>query len=449
MNRFLLILFIIASSWVGFPSEENDPRRDPAVIAIEKVIPSVVNIATETIVYTRHPLEDLIREFYDPFYRRRTTNTLYSLGSGVIIDEDGYIITNEHVVRSASRISVKLQDGREYDCDRIVGSSRSDIALLKIRANPGEKFPAAKFAKDGDLLLGETVLALGNPFGLGGSVTRGILSSKNRRPPRENEPLDVADWLQTDAAINPGNSGGPLINLKGEVIGINVAVYREGQGIGFAIPVKLVSEAISEIFIPENLKSLWFGAKIKNGANPMTVQSIEPLSPADKAGLKVGDVILGINGRFGVSYIALINELTEKGENQPCELIVKRDDSKKMIKIQLTPEKSFFNENLIRNRIGILVEEINDEVASNMGLPIHHGLLIKGVDKDSPADKAGLVKGLIINEIDGSPVVNILKTARLIHEKKKGEPVNLKVIAQRRRGYLLEVRTFDVELKVN
>ena len=449
MNFILLILTFVITAPNVLVGEENDPRRDPAVIAVEKVIPSVVNIATETIVYTRHPLEDLIREFYDPFYRKRTTNTLYSLGSGVIIDEDGYIVTNEHVVRSASRISVKLHDGREYECDRIVGSSKSDIALLKIRSNPGEKFPAAKFAKDGDLLLGETVLALGNPFGLGGSVTRGILSSKNRRPPRENEPLDVADWLQTDAAINPGNSGGPLINLKGEVIGINVAVYREGQGIGFAIPVKLVSEAISEIFIPENLKSLWFGAKIKNGAGPLTVQSVEPLSPADKAGIKVGDVILGINGKFGVSYIALINELTEKGEKTPCELIIKRDDSKKTIKIQLTPEKSFFNEELIRKRLGILVEEINEETAINLGMPILNGLLIKSVDENSPADKAGLVKGLIINELDGLPADSILRTARLIHTKKIGEPIKMKVIAQRRRGYLMEVRTFEVELKIN
>src|SRR4029434_6740283 len=124
----------------------------------------------------------------------------------------------------------------------------SDVALLKIRSRDNEKFTAVRFAADDDLLLGETVLALGNPYGLGGSVSRGILSSKSRRPPLENEPLEVEDWLQTDAAINPGNGGGPLVNLRGELIGVNVAVYREGQGIGFAIPVRRVSAALGEMY---------------------------------------------------------------------------------------------------------------------------------------------------------------------------------------------------------
>src|SRR4029078_5369257 len=176
---------------------------------------------------------------------------------------DGYVLTNLHVVRRATRTQVKLWDGREYEADRIVATENSDVALLKLRCKPDEKFKAVSFAADDDLLLGETVLALGNPFGLGGSVSRGILSSKNRRTSAsQEEQLDVQDWLQTDASINPGNSGGPLINLKAEVIGINVAVYQKGQGIGFAIPVKLVSEALSQIFTPEHIRELWFGARL-------------------------------------------------------------------------------------------------------------------------------------------------------------------------------------------
>lgn len=428
-------------------AQESDVRRDAAVVAVEKVMPSVVNIATETVVYSRHPLEDLIREFYDPFYRRRTPNMLYSLGSGVIIDEDGYLITNEHVVRSATRIAVKLYDGREYECDRVVGSSRSDVALLKIRCKPGEKFVAAKFAADEDLLLGETVLALGNPFGLGGSVTKGILSSKNRRPPRENEPLDVADWLQTDAAINPGNSGGPLINLKGEVIGINVAVYREGQGIGFAIPIRLVSEALSETFTPENLKSLWFGAKIKAGAGLKEVLSVEDSSPAQKAGLMKGDIIISVNGKPVNSYIGMIKEIAlSNEENPPAQLIVKRGGFKKAISVKLISEKSFFNEKLIEEKLGVIVEELTDETAAQLGLGAQSGLIIRGVDKNSPAEKAGLVRGLIIRSVDDQPATDILQVARLVYYKKRGEPVVLKVIAHRRQGYLVEMRTFEVEL---
>ncbi len=240
---------------------EPDARRDATVEAVEQVMPSVVNIATETIVEYNDPFEQMLREFWGPYYRRRQPNTQYSLGSGVIIDEDGYVLTNLHVVRRASKVWVKLADGREFEAEpTIVVNLRIDVAVLKLKTKEGERFKAVKFAKDDDLLLGETVLALGNPFGLGGSVSRGILSSKNRRPAIEGEPLDVADWLQTDAAINPGSSGGPLINLKGELIGLNVAIYREGHGIGFAVPIKQVTEALSEIFAPEETKTMWFGA---------------------------------------------------------------------------------------------------------------------------------------------------------------------------------------------
>src|SRR5205085_4987775 len=176
----------------------------------------------------------------------------------------------------ANRTQVKLWDGREYDATPMVATPFSDVALLKIQAKPGEKFKAVKFAADDDLLLGETVLALGNPFGLGGTVTKGILSSKSRRPPTGNEPLNIQDWLQTDEAINPGNSGGPLINLRGDLIGLSVAVYREGQGISFAIPARRVSAALAEMYSPETLHSLWFGARVRPGVFPLTIASVQP-----------------------------------------------------------------------------------------------------------------------------------------------------------------------------
>src|SRR2546421_1709057 len=271
---------------------EADVRRDATVEAIERVMPSVVNIQTIEIVDYTDPFSRMFREFWDPYYRRRRADARYSLGSGVIIDEEGYVLTNLHVVRRASTVWVKLADGREFEARPIVGNTRKDVALLKLVTKGNEKFKAVKFAKDDDLLLGETVLALGNPFGLGGSVSRGILSSKNRRPPLETEPMDVADWLQTDAAINPGSSGGPLIDLRGELVGLNVAIYREGHGIGFALPVKRISAALAEIYSPEILESLWFGARVRPGPAPLQVLSVEEQSPAGKAGLQAGDEIL-------------------------------------------------------------------------------------------------------------------------------------------------------------
>src|SRR6476660_7406985 len=197
MNRILLGLLAFSLPALA---AEPDIRRDATVAAVERVMPCVVNIATATVVEYQDFYQSLFHEFFGGNAGPRRQQAEYSIGSGVIIDEDGYVLTNLHVVRRATRIQVKLWDGREYEADRIVATENSDVALLKIRCKPGEKFKAVNFAADDDLLLGETVLALGNPFGLGGSVTKGILSSKSRRPATENEPLDVMDWLQTDAA---------------------------------------------------------------------------------------------------------------------------------------------------------------------------------------------------------------------------------------------------------
>jgi S1-C subfamily serine protease len=210
---------------------ETDIRRDATVVAVEKVMPSVVNIATETIIHVRDPYEEFFRQFWDPYHRRQPSNSQYSLGSGVVIDEEGYLLTNDHVVRRADKIAVKFCTGTNlYSATVVASDPKSDVALLKLNARPGEKFRAIQLAHEDDLLLGETVLALGNPFGLGGSVSRGILSSKSRIVPKEGEPLDIPNWLQTDAPINLGNSGGPLVNLRGELIGINVAVLNEVEG---------------------------------------------------------------------------------------------------------------------------------------------------------------------------------------------------------------------------
>src|SRR5260370_22745267 len=194
-------------------------------------MPSVVNIATETIVEYEDFYQRIFREFFGRGNIAPQRQRKLSVGSGVIIDEDGYVLTNLHVVRRANRTQVKLWDGREYDAIPIVATEHSDVALLKIRCKPGEKFKAVKFGLADDLLLGETVLALGNPFGLGGSVAKGILSSKSRRPASDELPLDVQDWLQTDAAINPGNSGGPLINLRGALLCLDVTVLCDEHGL--------------------------------------------------------------------------------------------------------------------------------------------------------------------------------------------------------------------------
>ncbi len=235
-STFVLLLAAALSAEGGVELETVDVRRDATVLAVEQVMPSVVNIATRTRV--RDPFERLQLRMLGQ------SDSVVSLGSGVIIDEAGYLLTNEHVVQDVDQIGVQLNVGTNvyYEATVVAKDPRRDVALLKLKSKPGEKFHAIKFAREDDLLLGETVLAMGNPYGLGGTVTRGILSSKSRNLPTEGMQLGIPNWLQTDAPINKGNSGGPLVNLRGELIGINVAtvniVGREpAQGLGFAIPI--------------------------------------------------------------------------------------------------------------------------------------------------------------------------------------------------------------------
>ena len=432
-----------------------DIRRDATVEAVQRALPAVVNIRTETIVERHDPFEELFQSFWGPRNRRPQTETTYSLGSGVIIDEDGWVMTNFHVVNRATKVFVRLADGKEYEAERIVGTSFTDVALLKILNSKGEKFSTIKFAADDDLLLGETIIALGNPFGLGGTVTKGILSSKSRRPPAENEPLEVEDWLQTDAAVNPGNSGGPLVNLRGDLIGVNVAVYREGQGISFAIPVRRISAALAEMYSPETLQSLWFGARVNPGQFPLTVASIQSESPAAKAGLRAGDQIVSVNGKIPKRFIEFVRELLDAGTARSVALEIQRGDARQSASVRLVRENSFFNSDLIRKKIGLSVEELTPQLAANLGLGDKRGVLITSVEPGSPAAAAELQKNMIITTVDGQvawqekqPAPSYVPVAKALHAKSKGDKSQLEVIVPVRIGRYIQFQQAKVEVAV-
>ena len=428
----------------------SEVRRTPTVEAIARVMPAVVNIGTETVVEVRDPFEQMLREFWGPYYRQRPAETQYSLGSGVIIDEAGYVLTNDHVVRRATSIWVKLSEeagGGVYEAERVAGATTSDVALLRIKAEPNQKFQAVKFAADDDLFLGETVIALGNPFGLGGSVSAGILSSKSRRPAIEGVPLGVEDWLQTDAAINPGNSGGPLINLEGELIGLSVAVYREGQGIGFAVPVRRVSEALAELLSPGQ-ERLWFGARLRPTTRGLAVAGVEPGSPAEKAGLHAGDDILQVNGSEPRGLIDFNHLLLKEGERRDVQLEVERDGSRRKLQVRLVREASVFNAALIRQKLGLSVQEITPELADQMGLVTREGLLIAGVDKDSEPARAGVRRGQVLLGLDGAGLRDVVSTARLLRGRAKGDKVTADLLVLRTRGRLIFPQRAQVELTV-
>jgi len=426
---------------------EKDVRRDATVDVIEKIMPSVVNIATATIVeQANDPSLEVFRRFFGWRVPTEQHEEPFSVGSGVVVDEEGYILTNFHVLEHAARVQVKLWDGRIYDADPLVYTPLKDVALLRLRAKPGEKFKAIRFAKDDDLLLGETVLALGNPYGLGGSVTRGILSSKNRRPAAGLEQLTAEDCLQTDADINPGNSGGPLVNLRGELIGINVAVYREGQGmgVGFAIPVKQVSEALAEFFAPEAKDALWFGARVvQSGTDPLTVKLVQSGSPADKAGLRVGQRILQVNGRTPASLVDF-NRLVTANTNRQATFQVESNGERRALRAQLVPF-----DDLIRQKLGLVLLNLTPQTAASFQVKPGQGLLIEEVENNGPAGKAQLQRGFLLTAIDDRATPDLLSVADVLSTKKAGDRVRLAVIVPRRLNYsYLEFRQATVTLTV-
>ncbi len=426
----------------------RDIRRDATVEAVEKVMPGVVNIATETVVQIRDPFDDLFREFWDPYHRRRPADSQYSLGSGVVIDEAGYLLTNDHVVRRADRIAVKFATGTNvYGAELVASDPKTDLALLRLKGAPGEKFHAVKLAAEDDLLLGETVLALGNPFGLGGSVSRGILSSKSRIAPKEGAPLDIPNWLQTDAPINLGNSGGPLVNLRGELIGINVAVLKTAQGIGFAIPIKLVMEALPDILPTEFVNRWWFGARLRPGANPLEVVAVEKASPADQAGLREGDRILLINGEVPRGYLDFAHQLTASA-GAPLRIAVRRGAIQRDFSIRLVEQSTIFNQAMIRRKLGLELRELTPNTAARYGLNPGAALLVAGIEEKGPAAGTGLEPGALITALDGYPLTDVVSAAKRLRNKQPRDRVALDVAIRQRVGNFYVLRQGAIEVEV-
>jgi serine protease Do len=448
---FLAACLLGAVSVARGQGEESDIRRDATVRAVEKVMPSVVNIATETVVEVRDPFEEFFRQFRYMYRGQPRSSAQYSLGSGVVIDEAGYLLTNDHVVRRADKIAVKFCTGTNvYEATVVASDPTSDVALLKLKARPGERFSAIKFAREDDLLLGETVLAMGNPFGLGGSVSRGILSSKSRIVAKEGEPMDIPNWLQTDAPINFGNSGGPLVNLRGELIGINVAVLRNYQGevaegIGFAIPIRRVLEALSDIFPTEFVKSLWFGARVKVGTSPLVITSVQPQSPAGKAGLQPGDAILAVNGQAPKSFIDFADLLAANAADKAA-LKIQRGAAPKEIQVRLLPEASVFNADMIRDRLGLSLEAAPAELLKQYDLRNPKAYIISGVQTDSPAAAVGLQRGIVVTAIDGRLPADLTAAAKQLYAKKPGDRVLLDVVVPQPRGNVIWLQSTTVEL---
>ena len=290
------------------------PRENPVVRAVRKVSPAVVNISSEYEVRSRLSpfpgfgmdsiFENFFKDFFDPGHSRRYKRT--SLGSGVIISgERGLILTNAHVISRSSAIQVVLQDEREFNANIIGADPDSDLAVLRIQSD--DPLPAIEMGTSDDLMIGETIIAIGNPFGFSHTVTTGVISALDRSI--RTEERTYQDFIQTDASINPGNSGGPLLNINGELIGINTAIYAKAQGIGFAIPINRARRIINDLILYGEVVLPWVGVTAQeidshiatymslDPGKGLLVRSVELTSPAHVAGIITGDVILEVGGQ--------------------------------------------------------------------------------------------------------------------------------------------------------
>ncbi|MCB2193803.1 MAG: DegQ family serine endoprotease [Deltaproteobacteria bacterium] len=371
-----------------------------------------------------------------------------ALGSGVIVDAKGYVITNNHVVAEADQILVRLKGGDEFPAKIIGRDPKTDLALIKVDAK--HELPFLPLGDSDKLRVGDWVLAVGNPFGLEHTVTAGIISAKGRiigAGPYDN-------FLQTDASINPGNSGGPLINLQGEVVGINTAIAPQGQGIGFAIPVNTTKKIMSQLRAKGRVIRGWLGVTIQPVTKELAekfgldepigalVADVVPGSPADKAGVKRGDVIVGYEGKTVKDMHALPRLVAETKVGSEVSLEVMRDGKKRPLQVTIgelkakgptTPKLAQPSE----VKLGMGLQELNPELAKQMGIPGKQGLVITSVEQGGPAAEAGLRRGDVILEAAQKPMTKVSQFKDMASSLKPGE--GLLLLIQRRDSTLFVV----------
>lgn len=453
MNRSGMAVFFACSAILCGCARENgdDPRRTPVVAAVEKAMPSVANIGTERIVRTMYddPLqrmrEQLRERLGSDFFGRPPTSGSklgHSLGSGVVIHPDGYILTNYHVIDKASTIYVTLGEISGREAQLLAGDPVSDLALLKIDVE--QKLTPIEFARDDDLLLGEQVVVLGNPYGLSQTVTVGVLSSKEREARYKGE-LIFKDILQTDAAVNPGSSGGPLLNIRGELIGINIAVYKDAQNIGFALPVKRLRQLLEHWLSPEFLCRRTLGVALEEGGEGLRVARVFEDGPAASSSLRPGDRVLNVNAVPVADLFAFRKELLGPAlRGERVELGVGAGVSPRTVELGWRDLPKPSGEKLARARLGLLLQAPAPAEREKSG----KGLDIEDVLPESPAAKLGLYPGLKLIAIGGQPVQSLDAVGEALKNAAPGDKVRLTLAEIREQGSIRMMRQIGVEIRV-
>ena len=396
---------------------EVNNRNTPVVKAVKKIGSSVVNINTEEVAPARrNPFRDLRNPFFEQFFKElipRLNNNRRSLGSGIIIHPDGYILTNEHVVARASSIKVTLIDNREFSA-RLVGADiKSDLAVIKIESKKG--LPYVKLGRSDDLMIGETVIAIGNPFGLEHTVTTGIISALHRSI-KGNKNRVYRDFIQLDASINPGNSGGPLLNINGSLIGVNTAIFKHAEGIGFAIPINKAKRIINDLIRYGKVRRGWLGISVQNMTKEMrsffyvgrtrgvVLAQVMEGSSGSRAGLKQGDVILSLDNNEIIDKTDYNERVSTYPVGNSINLKILRDGKESQVSLEVSLLPIAQVASYVRTWLGLNVSEITKSLIQVYRLTTSHGVVITGVKPNSVSGEIGIRPGDVIRQINQASI---------------------------------------------
>jgi serine protease Do len=390
-------------------SAAQEQRRSPIVAAVEKVGPAVVNISAERLVRRRASgFESFFFDFAPPDRRGYKTE---SLGSGVIIDPSGIVVTNDHVVSGASRILVTTSDGKEMEAEVLGADADNDLAVLKVEGKG--LLRSVKVGTTSDLMIGETVIALGNPFGLSNTVTTGIVSAIHRTVQGEAG-RTYSDFIQTDAAINPGNSGGALVNVVGDLIGINTAIVGGANTIGFAIPIDRAKRISDDLLRFGQVKPVWLGMRgstVSSDASRasarglgLKIQQVYPESPADRGGVKVGDLLTALDGKPVESREDFDTLLASLVPGKTVELTLRRRGADRTASVTTARLPEDLGLDMLRRVVGMTVTKGRN------------GLTVADVIRESPADAKGIERGDLVLAVNGQKVTSMEELNREVQQ---------------------------------
>jgi len=414
--EIVAVLYASAPAWAAEDRAVGNPRRTPVVEAYERVRDSVVNISTTQKVQTRHLVRDVFG--FPDFVTVPSERT--SVGSGFVIHPEGYIATNAHVVSAGNQLAVTFADGGKHEAVVIGRDSAKDLAVIKIE--PERPLKPIVFGRSDDLMIGETTIAIGNPVGLQNTLTTGVVSALHRELNVDGRVI-YKDVIQTDASINPGNSGGPLLNVLGELIGVNTAVRTDAQNIGFAIPVDQLKDILPEILDSEKLNDVQVGLRLGETI-PVRIVSIREESPAAKAGLKLGDVVTEVDGRPLRDPLDFYVSMLSRRAQEVVAFKLIRDGKPLEKKLALSEVPKPDARQLAMQKLGVGIEDVSEATARRYRSK-RHGVRVVSVEPRGPANRADIRPGDLIISMNQYYIRDEEHVGALLAGTRTNDPVDV------------------------